>query len=148
MKLTNKNRWFLRKEGSLARSIQKTRKKTSGIRAKNWLADLCSNHRSFHCNKGGVYTHYKRGIMAHQCVHTTGTATTQNVRCLVSINIGSTGWLLQAISCISRAFFMGPYVSCVSRPVPGRSFVSTQSATVAIWRYQSKHLYKFPPSIL
>lgn len=85
-------------------------------------------------SKGGVCTHYNRDIMAHQCVHTTGTAATQNVRCLVSINIGSTGWLLQAISCISAAFFFYRAICLVrgSRPVAGRSFVSTESAIVAI----------------
>lgn len=38
---------------------------------------------------------------------------------LVSINIGSTGWLLQAISCISGAFFLWGHMSPVYR-VPAR----------------------------
>lgn len=94
-------------------------------------------------SKGGVCTHYNRDIMAHQYVHTTGTEATQNVRCLVSINIGSTGCCYCRPSLVSLTlffFYRGPYVSCVDRcPVAGRSFVSRQSAIVAIWCRQSKH---------
>lgn len=99
-------------------------------------------------SKGGVCTHYNRDIMAHQCVHTTGTAATQNVRCLVSINIGSTGWLLQAISCISAAFFfIGPYVSCVDR-VPWRdAHLSARNLPLSRFDAGSQNMRAiFPPS--
>lgn len=47
------------------------------------------------------------------CVHTAGPVATQNVRCLVSINFGSTGWLLQATSRIS--LFLWSHMSTVRR---------------------------------
>lgn len=61
--------------------------------------------------------------MANADVYTQ--AGTQNVRCLVSINFGSTRWLLRATSRISLFlshlfpfffFFIGPYVCRASRP--------------------------------
>lgn len=71
---------------------RKKRDRAEGRKIDLTIHDVWHNHRSFHCiERGCVCTHYNRDIMAHQYVHTTGTEATQNVRCLVSINIGSTG---------------------------------------------------------
>lgn len=57
----------------------------------------------------------RRRVYTHRA-----TATTQNVRCLVSINFGSTGWFTGRPTSRYRPvllffFFMGPYV-CRARP--------------------------------
>lgn len=122
---------------SQKRKKRKKRDRAEGRKIDLTIHDVWHNHRSFHCiERGCVCTHYNRDIMAHQYVHTTGTEATQNVRCLVSINIGSTGccYCRPSLVYLWRFFFYrGPYVSCVDRcPVAGRSFVSRQSAIVAI----------------
>ena len=99
------------------------------------LIRTCSDHRSFYCAKGGVYTHYNRSTIAdRRCVHTAGTAATQNVRCLVSINFGSTAGHL------SLFFFIKPIcLPCV--PVLICQFAICRS--VVIWWRQSKHANTF-----
>lgn len=109
---------------SQKRKKRKKRDRAEGRKIDLTIHDVWHNHRSFHCiERGCVCTHYNRDIMAHQYVHTTGTEATQNVRCLVSINIGSTGccYCRPSLVYLWRFFFIEDHMSRAWIAVPWRA---------------------------
>lgn len=106
----------------------------------------------FIVTKEGVYTHYMSPWhygrrVARVCTHS-GDRATQNVRCLVSINIGSTGWLLQQRGRPLVSLFYGAICLplCASAPPGARAAepaAHLSARNLPVLRFdgqQSKHM--------